>query len=54
LKLANLTADRSAAGGLHFEIGPDGDMQLLIQFHKPSPKEKRHYQMVLQLFSCGL
>lgn len=27
--------------GLHFEIGPDGDMQLLIQFHKPSPKEKK-------------
>ena len=26
--------------GLHFEIGPDGDMTLLVQFHAPSAEEK--------------
>jgi hypothetical protein len=27
--------------GLHFEIGPDGDMQMLIQFQKPAKSEKK-------------
>lgn len=27
--------------GIMFEIGPDGDMQMLIQFQKPSPEEKK-------------
>jgi hypothetical protein len=26
--------------GLYFEIGPDGDMQMIIQFQKPSREEK--------------
>jgi len=27
--------------GLHFEIGPDGDMQMIIQFQKPDESEKK-------------
>lgn len=30
--------------GLHFEIGPDGDMQMVIQVQSPSPTEKKALQ----------
>lgn len=37
--------------GIIFEIGPDGDMQMLIQFQKPSPEEKKALAVGFERYS---